>query len=263
MLVVRKPEFQRPSESGRMGGTMNQFRTVFFGGYDRASVNEYVDGLIRQTELAQKELEAAKKALEELEAKHAEMAELEKKQADRIAALEELPGRLQTLETQLQQQRQEFAVKEDDYIQQIDHLKKELDEQKNGQAAVSHIFAKAQQEADAIISEARLKAVACRREADAEICARGEIAERDFARLRQRIICYLDGLDQAKSGLADVCSRLEGLARQMPLHLVETVSPGVVKQPRPSADVALETQKDGHGLRAVDAVKKVQAPWEA
>lgn len=224
---------------------MGKFRNVFFGGYQKAEVDEYVESLLYELERAksgegkegaqkEKELEEAKANLQrEQEEKNqllkqlSEMkAQLESSQTDKDKELQEVKG-------QLNEYQNKYSY--DVFADMLSSAKKDADQlinsaRENAEQLTStakenaeQILNEARENADKITMDAQVDARIYRQKVEKELKAQEEENGKKFMVAKYRLMEYLEALNRSQSQLIKTYNELGEIVKKMPVQMEDAL----------------------------------------
>ena len=228
---------------------MGKFRNVFFGGYQKAEVDEYVESLLSELERAksgegkegaqkEKELEEAKANLQrEQEEKNqllkqlSEMkAKLESSQTDKNKELREVKEQLNEYQNKYQNK-----YSYDVFADMLSSAKKDADQlinsaRENAEQLTStakenaeQILNEARENADKITMDAQVDARIYRQKVEKELKAQEEENGKKFMLAKYRLMEYLEALNRSQSQLIKTYNELGEIVKKMPVQIEDAL----------------------------------------
>lgn len=231
---------------------MNQFRTAFIGGYRKEEVDERLKDMAEMIEQMKKDAESREQLLksnfEEEKRKifdanvqyENELNALKARLAEKDAAIEKASEKLSQLDISIKNQQTEsintqelkeqiakleteHIRKEAEYQNQINELHERLRQQENSCDAAARVLAIAEREAEAMVADARARAILCEQKAVANIDAKRMAAVRAMEDAQSQIVLYLESFKRTQEKLSETYEELGVLVEKMPEGLSDIV----------------------------------------
>ncbi len=205
---------------------MKKFRTVFFKGYQKDEVDEYIETLISELESlkekADKDAEEGRKAQEELK-NRAEQA---------IKEREELEQRLEAEISEKEKLCQEYNRNLEELKQQIEEEKKKRKIDYNAAVRVISIAEQeakrvsldARANAEKVLCDAKSEADALLAQADREVKEKRSENEKLYMAAKYKLAEYLNSINRTQSKLIESYNELGLLVKKMPLRIGDIFS---------------------------------------
>lgn len=217
---------------------MKEFRSVFFNGYQKAEVDEYVSSLTEELEALKRKntgsLLEKDRLIEELREKLRIQQEESQKAQVQKKELEEEHQRLKGLEEEFsgsQERLKKYEAGYSDFVDLMAGMKAQAREMvqeasKNAEEIISlakkdadEITTSARTGARDITDAARLNAESYKLNAEQEIERKRLEEDARLNAARERLEAYLDSVKQAQYNLIDVYEQLGRVVRNMPMQL--------------------------------------------
>ena len=235
---------------------MGKFRNVFFGGYQKAEVDEYVESLLSELERARsgEGKEGVQKEKELAEAK----ANLQREQEEKnqlLKQLSEMKAKLESSQTdkdkellEVKEQLNEYqnkysydvfadmlssAKKDADQLissaredaEQLTSTAKENAEQLTiaAQENAEQILNEARENADRITMDAQVDARIYRQKVEKELKAQEEENGKKFMLAKYRLMEYLEALNRSQSQLIKTYNELGEIIKKMPVQIEDAL----------------------------------------
>ena len=224
---------------------MGKFRNVFFGGYQKAEVDEYVESLLSELERAksgegkegaqkEKELEEAKANLQREQEEKSQLlkqlsemkAKLERSQTDKNKELREV-------KEQLNEYQNKYSY--DVFADMLSSAKKDADQlinsaRENAEQLTStakenaeQILNEARENADRITMDAQVDARIYRQKVEKELKAQEEENGKKFMLAKYRLMEYLEALNRSQSQLIKTYNELGEIVKKMPVQIEDAL----------------------------------------
>ena len=224
---------------------MGKFRNVFFGGYQKAEVDEYVESLLYELERAksgegkegaqkEKELEEAKANLQrEQEEKNQLLKQLSEMKAQLESSQTDKDKELQEVKEQLNEYQNKYSY--DVFADMLSSAKKDADqlinsarenaEQLNSTAKenAEQILNEARENADRITMDAQVDARIYRQKVEKELKAQEEENGKKFMVAKYRLMEYLEALNRSQSQLIKTYNELGEIVKKMPVQIEDAL----------------------------------------
>ena len=231
---------------------MDQFQTVFMGGYRKDAVDERLKSLVEQIETLHQEAQEAAKREEELRAElseaHSRIKELEeestgglgsaaRKYLESLDAEDELTQEERDARTEVRLLELERAAlnrrimsledekerREAERRRETASLRENLDQQRRSTEAAERILQMAEQEARALVEEAQARTQEMERRAEEDIRAKRQAALQTLEDARVQVMRYVDTFNITQRKLAQTYRELDALAGQFPRALADSL----------------------------------------
>lgn len=213
---------------------MGKFRNVFFGGYQKAEVDEYVESLLSELERAksgegkegaqkEKELEEAKANLQrEQEEKNQLLKQLSEMKAQLESSQTDKDKELQEVKEQLNEYQNKYSY--DVFADMLSSAKKDAEQltiaaQKNAE----QILNEARENADRITMDAQVDARIYRQKVEKELKAQEEENGKKFMVAKYRLMEYLEALNRSQSQLIKTYNELGEIIKKMPVQIEDAL----------------------------------------
>lgn len=213
---------------------MGKFRNVFFGGYQKAEVDEYVESLLSELERAksgegkegaqkEKELEEAKANLQrEQEEKSQLLKQLSEMKAQLESSQTDKDKELQEVKEQLNEYQNKYSY--DVFADMLSSAKKDAEQltiaaQKNAE----QILNEARENADKITMDAQVDARIYRQKVEKELKAQEEENGKKFMVAKYRLMEYLEALNRSQSQLIKTYNELGEIVKKMPVQIEDAL----------------------------------------
>lgn len=213
---------------------MGKFRNVFFGGYQKAEVDEYVESLLSELERAksgegkegaqkEKELEEAKANLQrEQEEKNQLLKQLSEMKAQLESSQTDKDKELQEVKEQLNEYQNKYSY--DVFADMLSSAKKDAEQltiaaQKNAE----QILNEARENADKITMDAQVDARIYRQKVEKELKAQEEENGKKFMVAKYRLMEYLEALNRSQSQLIKTYNELGEIVKKMPVQIEDAL----------------------------------------
>lgn len=213
---------------------MGKFRNVFFGGYQKAEVDEYVESLLSELERAksgegkegaqkEKELEEAKANLQrEQEEKNQLLKQLSEMKAQLESSQTDKDKELQEVKEQLNEYQNKYSY--DVFADMLSSAKKDAEQltiaaQKNAE----QILNEARENADKITMDAQVDARIYRQKVEKELKAQEEENGKKFMLAKYRLMEYLEALNRSQSQLIKTYNELGEIVKKMPVQIEDAL----------------------------------------
>lgn len=213
---------------------MGKFRNVFFGGYQKAEVDEYVESLLSELERAksgegkegaqkEKELEEAKANLQrEQEEKNQLLKQLSEMKAKLESSQTDKDKELQEVKEQLNEYQNKYSY--DVFADMLSSAKKDAEQltiaaQKNAE----QILNEARENADRITMDAQVDARIYRQKVEKELKAQEEENGKKFMVAKYRLMEYLEALNRSQSQLIKTYNELGEIVKKMPVQIEDAL----------------------------------------
>lgn len=213
---------------------MGKFRNVFFGGYQKAEVDEYVESLLSELERAksgegkegaqkEKELEEAKANLQrEQEEKNQLLKQLSEMKAQLESSQTDKDKELQEVKEQLNEYQNKYSY--DVFADMLSSAKKDAEQltiaaQKNAE----QILNEARENADKITMDAQVDARIYRQKVEKELKAQEEENGKKFMLAKYRLMEYLEALNRSQSQLIKTYNELGEIIKKMPVQIEDAL----------------------------------------
>lgn len=213
---------------------MGKFRNVFFGGYQKAEVDEYVESLLYELERAksgegkegaqkEKELEEAKANLQkEQEEKNQLLKQLSEMKAQLESSQTDKDKELQEVKEQLNEYQNKYSY--DVFADMLSSAKKDAEQltiaaQKNAE----QILNEARENADKITMDAQVDARIYRQKVEKELKAQEEENGKKFMLAKYRLMEYLEALNRSQSQLIKTYNELGEIVKKMPVQIEDAL----------------------------------------
>lgn len=224
---------------------MGKFRNVFFGGYQKAEVDEYVESLLSELERAksgegkegaqkEKELEEAKANLQrEQEEKSQLLKQLSKMKAQLESSQTDKDKELQEVKEQLNEYQNKYSY--DVFADMLSSAKKDADQlinsaRENAEQLTStakenaeQILNEARENADRITMDAQVDARIYRQKVEKELKAQEEENGKKFMVAKYRLMEYLEALNRSQSQLIKTYNELGEIVKKMPVQIEDAL----------------------------------------
>lgn len=235
---------------------MGKFRNVFFGGYQKAEVDEYVESLLSELERAksgegkegaqkEKELEEAKANLQrEQEEKNQLLKQLSEMKAQLESSQTDKDKELQEVKEQLNEYQNKYSY--DVFADMLSSAKKDADQlissarenaeqltsaaQENAeqltiaaQENAEQILNEARENADRITMDAQVDARIYRQKVEKELKAQEEENGKKFMLAKYRLMEYLEALNRSQSQLIKTYNELGEIIKKMPVQIEDAL----------------------------------------
>ena len=224
---------------------MGKFRNVFFGGYQKAEVDEYVESLLSELERAksgegkegaqkEKELEEAKANLQrEQEEKNQLLKQLSEMKAQLESSQTDKDKELQEVKEQLNEYQNKYSY--DVFADMLSSAKKDADQlinsaRENAEQLTStakenaeQILNEARENADKITMDAQVDARIYRQKVEKELKAQEEENGKKFMVAKYRLMEYLEALNRSQSQLIKTYNELGEIVKKMPVQIEDAL----------------------------------------
>ena len=235
---------------------MGKFRNVFFGGYQKAEVDEYVESLLYELERAksgegkegaqkEKELEEAKANLQrEQEEKNQLLKQLSEMKAQLESSQTDKDKELQEVKEQLNEYQNKYSY--DVFADMLSSAKKDADQlissaRENAEQLTStakenaeqltiaaqenaeQILNEARENADKITMDAQVDARIYRQKVEKELKAQEEENGKKFMVAKYRLMEYLEALNRSQSQLIKTYNELGEIVKKMPVQIEDAL----------------------------------------
>ena len=224
---------------------MGKFRNVFFGGYQKAEVDEYVESLLSELERAksgegkegaqkEKELEEAKANLQrEQEEKNQLLKQLSEMKAQLESSQTDKDKELQEVKEQLNEYQNKYSY--DVFADMLSSAKKDADQlinsaRENAEQLTStakenaeQILNEARENADRITMDAQVDARIYRQKVEKELKAQEEENGKKFMVAKYRLMEYLEALNRSQSQLIKTYNELGEIVKKMPVQIEDAL----------------------------------------
>ena len=224
---------------------MGKFRNVFFGGYQKAEVDEYVESLLSELERAksgegkegaqkEKELEEAKANLQrEQEEKKQLLKQLSEMKAQLESSQTDKDKELQEVKEQLNEYQNKYSY--DVFADMLSSAKKDADQlinsaRENAEQLTStakenaeQILNEARENADRITMDAQVDARIYRQKVEKELKAQEEENGKKFMVAKYRLMEYLEALNRSQSQLIKTYNELGEIVKKMPVQIEDAL----------------------------------------
>ena len=224
---------------------MGKFRNVFFGGYQKAEVDEYVESLLSELERAksgegkegaqkEKELEEAKANLQrEQEEKSQLLKQLSEMKAQLESSQTDKDKELQEVKEQLNEYQNKYSY--DVFADMLSSAKKDADQlinsaRENAEQLTStakenaeQILNEARENADRITMDAQVDARIYRQKVEKELKAQEEENGKKFMLAKYRLMEYLEALNRSQSQLIKTYNELGEIVKKMPVQMEDAL----------------------------------------
>lgn len=224
---------------------MGKFRNVFFGGYQKAEVDEYVESLLYELERAksgegkegaqkEKELEEAKANLQrEQEEKNQLLKQLSEMKAQLESSQTDKDKELQEVKEQLNEYQNKYSY--DVFADMLSSAKKDADQlinsaRENAEQLTStakenaeQILNEARENADRITMDAQVDARIYRQKVEKELKAQEEENGKKFMVAKYRLMEYLEALNRSQSQLIKTYNELGEIVKKMPVQMEDAL----------------------------------------
>lgn len=224
---------------------MGKFRNVFFGGYQKAEVDEYVESLLYELERAksgegkegaqkEKELEEAKANLQrEQEEKNQLLKQLSEMKAQLESSQTDKDKELQEVKEQLNEYQNKYSY--DVFADMLSSAKKDADQlinsaRENAEQLTStakenaeQILNEARENADKITMDAQVDARIYRQKVEKELKAQEEENGKKFMLAKYRLMEYLEALNRSQSQLIKTYNELGEIVKKMPVQIEDAL----------------------------------------
>lgn len=235
---------------------MGKFRNVFFGGYQKAEVDEYVESLLYELERAksgegkegaqkEKELEEAKANLQrEQEEKNQLLKQLSEMKAQLESSQTDKDKELQEVKEQLNEYQNKYSY--DVFADMLSSAKKDADQLINSarenaeqltstarenaeqltiaaQKNAEQILNEARENADKITMDAQVDARIYRQKVEKELKAQEEENGKKFMVAKYRLMEYLEALNRSQSQLIKTYNELGEIVKKMPVQIEDAL----------------------------------------
>ena len=224
---------------------MGKFRNVFFGGYQKAEVDEYVESLLSELERAksgegkegaqkEKELEEAKANLQrEQEEKNQLLKQLSEMKAQLESSQTDKDKELQEVKEQLNEYQNKYSY--DVFADMLSSAKKDADQlinsaRENAEQLTStakenaeQILNEARENADRITMDAQVDARIYRQKVEKELKAQEEENGKKFMVAKYRLMEYLEALNRSQSQLIKTYNELGEIIKKMPVQIEDAL----------------------------------------
>lgn len=224
---------------------MGKFRNVFFGGYQKAEVDEYVESLLSELERAksgegkegaqkEKELEEAKANLQrEQEEKNQLLKQLSEMKAQLESSQTDKDKELQEVKEQLNEYQNKYSY--DVFADMLSSAKKDADQlinsaRENAEQLTStakenaeQILNEARENADKITMDAQVDARIYRQKVEKELKAQEEENGKKFMVAKYRLMEYLEALNRSQSQLIKTYNELGEIVKKMPVQMEDAL----------------------------------------
>ena len=224
---------------------MGKFRNVFFGGYQKAEVDEYVESLLSELERAksgegkegaqkEKELEEAKANLQrEQEEKNQLLKQLSEMKAKLESSQTDKNKELREVKEQLNEYQNKYSY--DVFADMLSSAKKDADQlissaRENAEQLTStakenaeQILNEARENADKITMDAQVDARIYRQKVEKELKAQEEENGKKFMLAKYRLMEYLEALNRSQSQLIKTYNELGEIVKKMPVQIEDAL----------------------------------------
>lgn len=224
---------------------MGKFRNVFFGGYQKAEVDEYVESLLSELERAksgegkegaqkEKELEEAKANLQrEQEEKSQLLKQLSEMKAKLESSQTDKDKELREVKEQLNEYQNKYSY--DVFADMLSSAKKDADQlinsaRENAEQLTStakenaeQILNEARENADRITMDAQVDARIYRQKVEKELKAQEEENGKKFMVAKYRLMEYLEALNRSQSQLIKTYNELGEIVKKMPVQIEDAL----------------------------------------
>ena len=224
---------------------MGKFRNVFFGGYQKAEVDEYVESLLSELERAksgegkegaqkEKELEEAKANLQrEQEEKNQLLKQLSEMKAKLESSQTDKDKELREVKEQLNEYQNKYSY--DVFADMLSSAKKDADQLINSarenaeqltiaaQKNAEQILNEARENADKITMDAQVDARIYRQKVEKELKAQEEENGKKFMVAKYRLMEYLEALNRSQSQLIKTYNELGEIVKKMPVQMEDAL----------------------------------------
>ena len=224
---------------------MGKFRNVFFGGYQKAEVDEYVESLLSELERAksgegkegaqkEKELEEAKANLQrEQEEKNQLLKQLSEMKAKLESSQTDKNKELREVKEQLNEYQNKYSY--DVFADMLSSAKKDADQlissaRENAEQLTStakenaeQILNEARENADRITMDAQVDARIYRQKVEKELKAQEEENGKKFMVAKYRLMEYLEALNRSQSQLIKTYNELGEIVKKMPVQMEDAL----------------------------------------
>ena len=224
---------------------MGKFRNVFFGGYQKAEVDEYVESLLSELERAksgegkegaqkEKELEEAKANLQrEQEEKNQLLKQLSEMKAKLESSQTDKNKELREVKEQLNEYQNKYSY--DVFADMLSSAKKDADQlinsaRENAEQLTStakenaeQILNEARENADRITMDAQVDARIYRQKVEKELKAQEEENGKKFMLAKYRLMEYLEALNRSQSQLIKTYNELGEIVKKMPVQIEDAL----------------------------------------
>ena len=224
---------------------MGKFRNVFFGGYQKAEVDEYVESLLYELERAksgegkegaqkEKELEEAKANLQrEQEEKNQLLKQLSEMKAKLESSQTDKNKELREVKEQLNEYQNKYSY--DVFADMLSSAKKDADQlinsaRENAEQLTStakenaeQILNEARENADRITMDAQVDARIYRQKVEKELKAQEEENGKKFMLAKYRLMEYLEALNRSQSQLIKTYNELGEIVKKMPVQMEDAL----------------------------------------
>ena len=224
---------------------MGKFRNVFFGGYQKAEVDEYVESLLSELERAksgegkegaqkEKELEEAKANLQrEQEEKNQLLKQLSEMKAQLKSSQTDKDKELREVKEQLNEYQNKYSY--DVFADMLSSAKKDADQlinsaRENAEQLTStakenaeQILNEARENADRITMDAQVDARIYRQKVEKELKAQEEENGKKFMVAKYRLMEYLEALNRSQSQLIKTYNELGEIVKKMPVQIEDAL----------------------------------------
>ena len=224
---------------------MGKFRNVFFGGYQKAEVDEYVESLLYELERAksgegkegaqkEKELEEAKANLQrEQEEKNQLLKQLSEMKAKLESSQTDKNKELREVKEQLNEYQNKYSY--DVFADMLSSAKKDADQlinsaRENAEQLTStakenaeQILNEARENADKITMDAQVDARIYRQKVEKELKAQEEENGKKFMLAKYRLMEYLEALNRSQSQLIKTYNELGEIVKKMPVQMEDAL----------------------------------------
>ena len=224
---------------------MGKFRNVFFGGYQKAEVDEYVESLLSELERAksgegkegaqkEKELEEAKANLQrEQEEKNQLLKQLSEMKAKLESSQTDKNKELREVKEQLNEYQNKYSY--DVFADMLSSAKKDADQlinsaRENAEQLTStarenaeQILNEARENADKITMDAQVDARIYRQKVEKELKAQEEENGKKFMVAKYRLMEYLEALNRSQSQLIKTYNELGEIVKKMPVQIEDAL----------------------------------------
>ena len=235
---------------------MGKFRNVFFGGYQKAEVDEYVESLLSELERAksgegkegaqkEKELEEAKANLQrEQEEKNQLLKQLSEMKAKLESSQTDKDKELREVKEQLNEYQNKYSY--DVFADMLSSAKKDADQlissaRENAEQLTStarenaeqltiaaqknaeQILNEARENADKITMDAQVDARIYRQKVEKELKAQEEENGKKFMLAKYRLMEYLEALNRSQSQLIKTYNELGEIVKKMPVQIEDAL----------------------------------------
>lgn len=224
---------------------MGKFRNVFFGGYQKAEVDEYVESLLSELERAksgegkegaqkEKELEEAKANLQrEQEEKSQLLKQLSEMKAKLESSQTDKDKELREVKEQLNEYQNKYSY--DVFADMLSSAKKDADQlinsaRENAEQLTStakenaeQILNEARENADRITMDAQVDARIYRQKVEKELKAQEEENGKKFMVAKYRLMEYLEALNRSQSQLIKTYNELGEIVKKMPVQMEDAL----------------------------------------